>query len=86
MPTWVRLMEQWLQQNTNLNKDELMALITGVQEDLTHVQWDICQVKQELQDQITEVDNKVEVLSLRVINFEILAARVCCLVFCLSNF
>ena len=79
MPAWVRLMEQQLQQNATLNKNELTALIMGVEEKLTLVERDI-------QGKIDEVDKKVEVLSKRVINVEILTARVCRLVFCLSNF
>ncbi len=51
----------------------------GVEEKLTLVEWN-------LQGKIDEVDKKVEVLSKRVINVEILTAWVCHLVFCLSNF
>lgn len=50
MPAWARLMEQRLQQNADSNKNEVTALITGV-------------------------DKKVEALSKRVVNIEILAAR-----------
>ncbi len=72
-------MEQQLQQNATSNKNELMALIMGVEEKLMLVEQDI-------QGKIVEVDKKVETLSKRVINVEILTARVCRLVFCLSNF
>ncbi len=72
-------MEQRLQQNATSNKNELTALITGVEEKLTLVERDI-------KGKIDEVDKKVEALSKRVINVEILTARVHRLVFCLSNF
>ena len=72
-------MEQRLQQNATSNKNELTALIMGVEEKLMLVERDI-------QGKIVEVDKKVEALSKRVINVEILTARVCRLVFCLSNF
>lgn len=72
-------MEQRLQQNATSNKNELTALIMGVEEKLMLVEQDI-------KGKIDEVDKKVEALSKRVINVEILTAQVRCLVFCLSNF